>query len=419
MAAEATDRPTSAKASAQLRASLVRARLVNRRLRNGIRYLIRPETPPPAEEPVADEQPASSGIPSEFFHNTAHELRTLALEDVPKGARRVLSAGAAGRWYFDWFERSVGPVDIHVGIEAFEPRPPDLPEYVRWIESTVDRFEGVEDASIDLVYAGQTTEHLWAPELMGFLTESRRVLVPGGLLVMDSPNRLVTEHLYWSHGGHTIELAIGEMEGLLTLAGFDVETRRGLWRCRFGADVLALEAGIHDPATLVRRAAYGATAPDDAFVWWLEARRSTRPADSAALAERIAELFGRHWPTRVARGMWPGPSTDRLRIEPTPGPVFVSTLPFPLHQGRWRLELTTVGGQWKRLRAPRVDLVGGGGQLMQSFTAENATSVRDRSLVWEFDHPYLVFALQLRMVAEGADAAVEFAMPFDLRPVDS
>jgi hypothetical protein len=97
----------------------------------------------------------------------------------------------------------------------------------------------------------------------------------------------------------------------------------------------------------------------------------------------------------------------------------VSTLPFPLHEGRWRLELATVAGQWKRLRAPRVDLVGGGGQLMQSFTIDNATSVRDGSLVWECDQPYLVLALSLRIVAEGADAAAEVAMPFDLRPGDS
>jgi SAM-dependent methyltransferase len=288
----------------------------------------RPSSEPPDEPGRVDD--VTSTIPSDFFHNALHELRTMSLEKVPRGARRAVSVGASGRWYFDWFERCVGALDAHVGVEAFELRPEDLPRHVEWVESTADRFEGVPDERADLVFAGQTTEHLWATELVGFLLEAARVLAPGGRLVLDSPNRLVTEHLRWSHGGHTIELSSAEMEELLAYAGFDVDVRRGLWRCRFGSAVLQLEEELSRPKVLVRRVAE--TEPDDAFVWWLEATRAAREPDSASLSRRVEALFDEHWPTRVSRGLWPGPGVD------TAVPSACGPLAAAAHAARWPME---------------------------------------------------------------------------------
>src|ERR687892_401325 len=62
-------------------------------------------TPEPAAEPGAADR---RSVPSDYFHQALHELRTIELERVPKGARRALSVGASGGWYFDWFDRSVG-----------------------------------------------------------------------------------------------------------------------------------------------------------------------------------------------------------------------------------------------------------------------------------------------------------------------
>ena len=217
-----------------------------------------------------EELPAAT---SDYFHLANHELRTLELELLPKGARRVLSVGANGRRYFDWFETAVGPVDEHLGVEAYEPMPDDLPSYVTWIPDTADHMSRVSDGTVDLVFAGQTTEHLWSYELAGFLEEGFRVLRPNGLLVLDSPNRLITEHLLRSHGGHTVELSPGEIVELVTLAGCDVMDLHGLWGSKLDGRVLQLEELIDDPAVFVRKSASGRHDPDDSFAWWLNASK--------------------------------------------------------------------------------------------------------------------------------------------------
>jgi SAM-dependent methyltransferase len=366
----------------------------------------------PVAEPAGD---VAVQVPSDFFHNALHELRTVELEGVRKGGRTALSVGASGRWYFDWFERHVGPVDRHIGVEAFEPMPDDLPDYVSWLVSTADHFDGVEDGSVDVVFAGQTTEHLWSHELVGFLEESNRVLGDDGVLVIDSPNRLVTEHLHWSHGGHTIEISAGEMTELLELAGFQVERLRGAWRCRFDDRVLELEESMDDPAVVVRRVVEGGERPDDSFVWWIDARPVGEP-DHDALVRRCDELFVAHWDTRVARGLWPGPGHDGPLITPASAPVELRNLPFMLHRGRWRLTLRAASGTLNALTGLTVDLVLPGDHPVASLDAPVSEGPGERS--WEFDIAQLMFALQLVIRVEGATSDVRLAMPIELVALD-
>lgn len=75
-------------------------------------------------------------------------------------------------------------------------------------------------ASVDVVVNLQVVEHLWnQPE---FLAECHRVLVPGGTLLISTPNRIT-----FSPGRdtplnpfHTRELSAAELAGLLVDAGF-------------------------------------------------------------------------------------------------------------------------------------------------------------------------------------------------------
>ena len=370
----------------------------------------------PVDLPAPDEAPPFANVPSDYFHAVNHELRTIELAGVPRGAARALSVGANGRWYFDWFEAAVGTLERHIGIEAFEPKPSDLPDYVTWIPDTADHMDGVADGEVDLVFAGQTTEHLWAHELSGFLIEAHRVLSGNGVLVLDSPNRLVTEFLAWSHGGHTIELSAGEIGELLDLAGFDVESVHGIWRCRFGEVVVQLEEGLADGATVVHRIADAPGNVDDSFIWWINARRSSRQPRVDELNRRTWELFELHWPTRVTRGLFPHPGAVELPLALGDSGLVGSTLPFPIHGGRWRLELEATTGALTNVHGIQVRFVAPGGVVLHELCGRDATE-RAHGLSWEFDQGELTFAVVLQIHVDGVTSPTHVALPISLFPV--
>ncbi|MEO8695226.1 MAG: class I SAM-dependent methyltransferase [Acidimicrobiales bacterium] len=358
--------------------------------------------------------PPDDNVPSDEFHSILHTLRTAELRCVPKGARRVVSVGASGRWYFDWFEDCVGPLELHIGVEAFEEKPVDLPANVEWVASTADDFTSIADDSVDLVFAGQTTEHLWPDELVGFLSESARVLRPEGLLVVDSPNRLVTQALHWSHGGHTIELSADEMTELLDLAGFRVETCTGLWRCRYGDTIRSLEDGVRSRADVADRSSGGVRAPDDSFVWWINARRKPdATVDRRALLERTRQFFAALWDERVTRGMtaWPQPQVAVAAGEQ----VEIGSLPFLLGVRSWDLELEILPSH-RSLDSLTV-AVTAPGTVIHQLDRGAAEVVSDTTLRWRFDQPWLSFATGIVVRAHAATPST-IELPVRLRPVD-
>jgi SAM-dependent methyltransferase len=366
----------------------------------------------PGETDIAE--PASpTGVPSDVFHGMLHELRTIELERIRGSYERAVSVGASGSWYFEWFEGAVGPLVEHVGVEAFEPEPDDLPEYVTWRPTTADRFDGIESSSVDVVFAGQTSEHLWADELAGFLSQARRVLRPDGRLVLDSPNRLVTQWLDWSHGGHSVELSAGEITELAELAGFRVESLRGVWRCRFGDTVLGLEEGLGDGAQVVRRITDAALHPDDSFVWWLVARPDST-GDDDEVRERCRSLFAEHWPTRVCRGMWPGtghPGPDVLPGEP----VRLESLPFMLHDGRFQITIRPETGDLGSVTDASMELTLPGRHPVRHLGLAEAER-SPGTITWEFDQSELMFALTLT-VTIASSSPFRLAMPIGIEQV--
>src|SRR5215211_384359 len=178
--------------------------------------------------------PDTAGAPApQLDHNMMiHQARGALLRTMPPGARRLLSAGCSGAWYFDWIHQCYGDVSEHLGIEYYTPIPDDLPANVTWITNTASDMSDVATASCDLVFSGQNIEHLWPDEVVGFLAESARVLCSGGHLVIDSPNRAVTAPMNYSHSEHTVELTVDEIEEVVTLAGFEATKIAGIWLCQ-------------------------------------------------------------------------------------------------------------------------------------------------------------------------------------------
>jgi SAM-dependent methyltransferase len=188
---------------------------------------------------------AGTELPAVFVDYLAalHEARTVCLGDMPPGARTVLSVGANGTWYFDWFAQAYGYVERHIGVEAFFPRPDELPENVEWVAADLagqDGVASVDSGSVELVFCGQNIEHLWPEQVVALLAESSRVLRPEGWLVVDSPNRNLTEAYRWTMEEHTVELSPEDAARLLELAGFEVVTMKGLWLCRRDGEPLSV-----------------------------------------------------------------------------------------------------------------------------------------------------------------------------------
>lgn len=95
-------------------------------------------------------------------------------------------------------------------------------------------LDGFADGSIDLVYSGQTFEHVTPDDGRRVLAEVARVLRPGGHLALDTPNRAVTGIQMRDEPGdfidpdHEIEYTHAQMLDLFAGAGFTVERYHGL-----------------------------------------------------------------------------------------------------------------------------------------------------------------------------------------------
>jgi len=230
------------------------------------------------------------------FNEFIHSLRTAELRRMPPGAKRVVSVGCSGAWYFDWFASGYPGVEIHYGAELFSPQPSGLPAYVRWVKTSMADLSFTGDETVDLVFAGQAIEHAWAEDLADFLLESYRILKPSHWLVIDSPNRAVTEPLNWIHPEHTAELTVAETLELVHLAGFDAVSICGLWLCYAREQHRWLPLFDTDPTgqwSDEERLRVGRTRPEDCFIWWLIARKAPRAVRRIELSTKILEIHRR------------------------------------------------------------------------------------------------------------------------------
>jgi SAM-dependent methyltransferase len=118
--------------------------------------------------------------------------------------------------------------------------------------SMVDLSDYADD-SVDLVYSGQSIEHVPLDVADTVLSEVRRVLRPGGYLGLDTPNARVTrlQQAEFIDPDHEHEYTDGELRQKLTRAGFEVVEAKGLNYAgpslaagRFDVDQVATARGL-------------------------------------------------------------------------------------------------------------------------------------------------------------------------------
>jgi len=156
-------------------------------------------------------------------------LEPLFIEHIAPGSR-VLDAGC-GRSLFTEI-RPRWPFEIvasDVDFDLLASRRAEFPQ-VRWLVGDAQPLP-FRDGSFGALFAGELVEHL--PDPAPALQEFRRVLKPGGTLILTTPNRLRLANLADRSErpyspDHLSELSYDEVRTLLAQSGFVVTRATGL-----------------------------------------------------------------------------------------------------------------------------------------------------------------------------------------------
>jgi SAM-dependent methyltransferase len=126
---------------------------------------------------------------------------------------------------------------------------------VRYRYHSMTDLSAFDDSSIDLVYSGQSIEHVTPDDGQIVLKEVLRILRPGGHMAIDTPNGRVTriQQDAFIDPDHKVEYTYPELRDLLTGAGFEIVSAKGLNLAQrsvatgeFDADEVAGHSGLFD-----------------------------------------------------------------------------------------------------------------------------------------------------------------------------
>jgi SAM-dependent methyltransferase len=102
---------------------------------------------------------------------------------------------------------------------------------VRYIHGSMVDLSMIADASVDLVWMGQSIEHVTEPEARHIIAEAYRVLRPGGHFCFDTPNAALAR--IQVPGGfifeeHKYEYQIEELKERVCAVGFEILETKGI-----------------------------------------------------------------------------------------------------------------------------------------------------------------------------------------------
>lgn len=105
------------------------------------------------------------------------------------------------------------------------------PTKVRYLHQSMADLSGIAAESVDLVWSGESIEHITLAEATQMFQEVWRVLKPGGYFCLDTPNRDITKIQspdQLIHPEHKLEYTVPQLTNNLSTAGFEIVQVMGL-----------------------------------------------------------------------------------------------------------------------------------------------------------------------------------------------
>jgi SAM-dependent methyltransferase len=166
----------------------------------------------PAAEVIVDLGGSCHGRPegAMLVMGYPHSFGSLSIVEPPREERHEIYADHCGE-YPDIIQTAQGPV--------------------RYVYRSMIDLSEFPDNSVDLVYSGESIEHVTRTEARQACREAHRILRPGGSFCLDTPNRAVTClqcPTAFINPDHKHEYTHPELAALLEEVGFVISEAKGL-----------------------------------------------------------------------------------------------------------------------------------------------------------------------------------------------
>ena len=125
---------------------------------------------------------------------------------------------------------------------------------VEYLYQSMTTLQPIADGSVDLVYSGQSIEHVTRSDARTVYAEVLRVLKPGGLFALDTPNARLTrlQQDQFIDPDHKHEYTHPELSKDLRVAGFEILEAKGMnyagpigSRADFSEEMIAANCGLY------------------------------------------------------------------------------------------------------------------------------------------------------------------------------